>query len=283
MMHVRLQIEELSLKVSGAVAERDEPVVPAGFIEALFHEHDKTVTQSLSQRYAQVDERLERVEALIRAQSTAMHASQIEQIGPLYSASAPPARRNTARAVSPASVTRIRRNSTSVRVRLRQAHATCQAGCSCACHAERSARSPSFTDRMLGQVFIGYSGLPLLSNKCDSDQCARKQIPTANIEFWFPLGFCWSQIVRFHLAYDTNTGPSLQLSTHRQVSDASQCVSFALNGNIEGLKSLFQNGLASPRDVSTTRGYSLLRVSLASFRFRRTLTDVSVGPLRTTI
>ncbi|KAJ5951075.1 uncharacterized protein N7479_009488 [Penicillium vulpinum] len=36
----------------------------------------------------------------------------------------------------------------------------------------------------------------------------------------------------------------------------------ALNGNIDGLKYLFSKGLASPRDVSTTRGYSVLRWAL---------------------
>lgn len=261
MMQVRIQLEELTVKVSeSASAERSQPNIPSSFIQALLDEHQKSVAQNMSQQYLQVDERLGRVEALIRAQSAAVHASQASQIGPLYNPSTPPARRNTARGLSPASASRIRSNSTSVRVRLRQAHSTCQTGCSCSCHAESNAKTPSFMERMLGQVFIGYSGIPLLSNKCDSGECAQKQIPTANMEYWFPLGFCWSQIVRFHLAYDANTGPSLQLSTFRQVSDSSQCVSFALNGNIDGLKGLFQRGLASPRDISTTRGYSLLRV-----------------------
>ncbi|OAA52958.1 ankyrin repeat containing protein [Cordyceps fumosorosea ARSEF 2679] len=248
MMHVRLQLEELSLKVQGPFPSYDEPAVPNGFIEALFQEHNKSVKQSLHEKYAQVDARIDRVEAMTRTQSTAMHTSQIQQIGPLYSASAPPARQNAVRQVSPVSAARIRANSTSVRVRLRQAQATCHPGCCCACHTERSATSPSFLHRMLGQVFIGYCGLPLLSSNCDRDNCARKQIPTATMEYWFPLGFCWSQIVRLHLAYDANTGPSLQLSTLRQVSDSAPCVGFALNGNTEGLKNLFQQGLASPRD-----------------------------------
>ncbi|KAG0155365.1 hypothetical protein PDIDSM_940 [Penicillium digitatum] len=40
------------------------------------------------------------------------------------------------------------------------------------------------------------------------------------------------------------------------------CVSFALNGNVDGLKYLFSRGLASPNDVSTSRGYSVLRWAL---------------------
>ena len=47
----------------------------------------------------------------------------------------------------------------------------------------------------------------------------------------------------------------------RRVPDSAACVNFALTGNIDGLKDLFKRGLASPKDVSSTRGYSILRVS----------------------
>ena len=261
MMHVRFQLEELTLQVSNSTKlASKEPNIPSRFIHNLLTQNNAIVEDSINQKYSQVDERLDRVEALIRAQSTEMHASQASHIGSLYSNAAPPAKQNRVRAVSPASVARIRSNSTSVRVRLRQAHQTCQSSCICSCHVVSNKQSPSLLDRMLGKMFIAYSGLPFLGTKCDSETCARGQIPTANVEYWFPLGLCWSQIVRFHIAYDSNTGPSLQLSTLRQVPDSSQCVSFALNGNIDGLKNLFRHGLASPRDVSSTRGYSLLRV-----------------------
>lgn len=52
----------------------------------------------------------------------------------------------------------------------------------------------------------------------------------------------------------------MQLKTLRRIPDSAEAITFAMNGNIEGLKSLFGRGLASPVDVSDTRGYSLLRV-----------------------
>ncbi len=58
----------------------------------------------------------------------------------------------------------------------------------------------------------------------------------------------------------SNAGPSLQLKTLRRIPDSAEAITFAMNGNIEGVKSLFGRGLASPVDVSDTRGYSLLRV-----------------------
>lgn len=261
MMQVRLQLEELSLKVSDyAEATSSGPELPTGFIKALLEQHHTVVSESVRHKYSHVDERLDRVEALLLSQSSEMHASQVSQVGPLYNAATPPTRRRPVRPVSPASASRIQENSAAVRVRLRQTRASCWATCNCSCHSIRNTKSPSFMDRMLGQIFVGYSGLPLLSSKCDSETCIRGQIPTVDAEYWFPLGFCWSQIVRLHLTYQANTGPSFQLSTLRRVSDGSQCVHFALNGNIDGLKNLFSQGVASPRDVSSTRGYSLLRV-----------------------
>lgn len=149
-----------------------------------------------------------------------------------------------------------------VGIRLRQRQSTCRPTCPCSCHNSHRSATPSFLKQALGQLFIGYTGLPMLSNTCDSLACEKGQVASMSVEYWFPLGSCWSQIVRLQLAYQTNIGPSLQLSTLRCVPDSAQCVSFALDGNVDGLKSLFAQGLASPRDVSSTRGYSLLRWSL---------------------
>jgi hypothetical protein len=53
----------------------------------------------------------------------------------------------------------------------------------------------------------------------------------------------------------------MQLNFLRKVPDSAPCIDFALFRNIDGLKDLFARGLALPRDVSSTRGYSVLRVS----------------------
>lgn len=107
-------------------------------------------------------------------------------------------------------------------------------------------------DRVLGQMFVGYAGLPLINAKCDTDTCEKIQAAHVSVEYWFPLGFVWSKILRLQLTYQPNIGPQFELSTLRRVPDSALCVNFALSGNIDGLKELFKRGLASPRDVSTT-------------------------------
>ena len=149
-----------------------------------------------------------------------------------------------------------------VRVRLNQYASTCRPGCHCACHASRISATPALVDRVLGKLFIGYAGLPLLTAKCDAEECEKSQVPHVSLEYWFPLGFFWSHIIRLQVDYQGNIGPQMSLSTLRRIPDSAQCVNFALNGNIDGLKDLFTRGLASPRDISSTRGYSILRVSL---------------------
>lgn len=57
-----------------------------------------------------------------------------------------------------------------------------------------------------------------------------------------------------------NPGPQLQLPTQVTVPDAAQSIRFAVKGDIDGLKDLFSQRLASPRDKSISRGFSLVRV-----------------------
>jgi ankyrin repeat protein len=139
----------------------------------------------------------------------------------------------------------------------------CRSWCPCACHKKSKMKltAPGLMEGVLGRMFVGYSGLPLLKQPCDFRGCRDRQHPTATVEYWFPSWFV-SMNLRLHLTYLPRTGPEFQLSTTRRVADDSQSITFAMQGNIEGLKHLFTQGLAGPRDVSDSRGYTLMRWAL---------------------
>ena len=160
----------------------------------------------------------------------------------------------------------------------------CRPGCSCKCHSGRKSHTSGYLDGVVGRLFLGYSGLPWLNSSCDSATCQTSQAPSVSAEYWFPMGFCWSQIIRLQISYQSRIGPQWELTSLRRVPDSAHCVKFALEGDIKGLKGLFQHGMASPKDVSNTRGYSLLRVSchVALHPFLM-LNTTSVGSLRTAI
>ncbi|KAH8432453.1 uncharacterized protein LDX57_010089 [Aspergillus melleus] len=208
---------------------------------------------------AAVDERIARVEEMLQSQASQVQASQLKQVGSTYDMS-------TGRKERPSPYTKevytTPTQPEAVGVRVTPFVVTCRSGCPCACHLQQKSSSPALLNRVLGRLFVGYAGLPLFSPKCSVTTCRKSRASQVNMEYWFPLGFLSSAIVRLQIGYQPNIGTLLQLDTMRRVPDTAQCVSFALNGDIDGLKYLFDKGLASPRDVSTTRGYSVLRWAL---------------------
>ena len=205
-----------------------------------------------------IDDRIARVEDMLRHQAEQVRETQLTQFGPLVSRSSPRRPSPAARRRMPLST----QHSDGFSVRVAPFATTCRAGCACVCHSQQKAASPKALNRILGQLFVGYTGLPYLSPKCDNDVCAKSRASKVSVEYWFPWGAFSSTIVRLQAGYQASTGTLFQLQTFRCVPDGAECVNFALNGNIEGLKYLFSKGLASPQDVSPTRGYTLLRWAL---------------------
>lgn len=54
--------------------------------------------------------------------------------------------------------------------------------------------------------------------------------------------------------------PCRQISTQITISDTAQVISYAIEGDIKSLRRLFDQGDASPFDVSASRNFSLIRV-----------------------
>ena len=218
--------------------------------------HQADLTEFLTRMQQQADQRMSNVEELLKLQAAQLQASQLDRLGnsygrrPSYSRPRPPARKQTQHQELT--------GSEDFGMRLTQ-YGVCRPGCPCTCHVQTRSSTPGLIDRVFGQLFVGYAGLPLVNAKCDTDSCEKNQAAQVSVEYWFPLGFVWSKILRLQMTYQPHIGPQFELSTLRRVPDSAQCVNFALTGNIDGLKYLFKKGLASPRDVSTTRGYSVLR------------------------
>lgn len=267
MLRIRLDIEQISTitaQVNSQTAQ--ERTLLRKEISSGLASHQDVIIDHLNEIYRQVDQRIVKVEGMLQAQ-----ADQAQQ-GPMRSMRAIQRARSTGRKrihqcsqKLPANKDIGNPRSEGVRVRLRRQTSNCPVGCNCICHVTRKASTPAMVDRVLGQLFVGYAGLPFLTAKCDTEGCRKSQSPWISLEYWFPLGYFWSQIFRLQVAYQSNIGPQVSLSTLRRIPSSALCIQYALTGNIEGLKTLFTRGLASPMDVCSTRGYSLLRVSMPCF------------------
>lgn len=131
----------------------------------------------------------------------------------------------------------------------------------CACHDTRRSNTPDFPSRVLGYPFVDSSGLPLVTAACSHDGCRQNAAPKVQAEYWFPAHVFWSTIFRLQATCHAASGRSLQIRTFRRIPGSSPAVNHSVNGDIDALKRLFSQGMASPNDVSNTRGYSLLRAS----------------------
>jgi hypothetical protein len=220
------------------------------------------MVQAIQQKMDQAtEERIDSTTDLIKLHSAQLQITQNSQFPLAITPS--PKRRRPSKTTTPRNpqITEASTRAECVAVRVVPYTSACRSSCPCTCHSQARAATPIFINRVMGRLFIAYGGVPLMSPKCDLEECQTSQVPMATVEFWFPLGFCWSQVVQLRIGYRPNLGPQFSLRTFRQVPDSAQCVNYTMDGNIEGLKDLFKRGLASPLDVSSTRGYTLLRVS----------------------
>ncbi|KAK7529920.1 ankyrin repeat-containing domain protein [Phyllosticta citribraziliensis] len=210
-----------------------------------------------------VDDRISRVEKMLLAQADQVRESQRTQFGSSYNMS-------VQRRVSPARgrVQNEFAQSGGVGIRVTPCTVACRPGCACACHAAQKVTSPRVLNRIFGHLFLGYTDIPYLSPKCSEGTCGKNRGSKLSVEYWFPMGYISSTIVRMQVGYQPSTGALFQLQTLRAVPDDAMCIKFAMSGNIEGLQHLFSRGLASPRDVSPGRGYTLLRWALYAKQYR---------------
>ena len=264
MLRIRLDIEQISTITShfSSQTAQQRTLMREEIFNGLASHRDGVIDH-LNQVYRLVDERIAKVEGVLKAQSDEARHSPSRSMrvmqkphptGRKWESQCPPGRPTTENSTCT--------RSEGVRVRLNRYTSNCPVACNCICHNTMRASTPAMIDRVLGQLFISYAGLPLLNPKCNAEGCRQSRSPWIGLQYWFPPSYFWSQIFCLQVAYRANLGPQVSLNTLRRVPNSALCIKYAMTGDIEGLKTLFTQGLASPTDVCSVRGYSLLRVSM---------------------
>ena len=135
----------------------------------------------------------------------------------------------------------------------------CTPWCSCVCHQRGSLQTPKLLQSILGTLLIGYSGLPVLTKPCDQHSCHLRARPTSSITYFFPRWFV-ARAISLILSSTPLAGPVATLKMQRTVSGDADVLNFAKLGQVEELKTLFEQGLASPHDVHFESGVTPLHV-----------------------
>ena len=151
-------------------------------------------------------------------------------------------------------------------VGIRTAHfsrTACTPWCACRCHTQRQWQSPSLMGRVLGSLFIGYSGMPIARLEYDERSCQLRSQPMIYVSYFFPPWFL-ARAMSMVLSSTPLAGPVLSLKMERTIPGNSDIFTFAKLGEVDELKTLFEQGLASPHDVHFESGITPLHVSRLS-------------------
>lgn len=135
---------------------------------------------------------------------------------------------------------------------------TCLSWCSCICHKRTSLRLPRSLRLVLGNLFVGYSGLPLITPKCNERSCRRRSAPLIDINYYFPTWF-FARAVAMSVTI-SSFGISQSIRMPRMLDWSSPLWQYARIDELSGVQTLFSSGRASPFDINAY-GRSALHVS----------------------
>ena len=138
----------------------------------------------------------------------------------------------------------------------------CSRSCKCSCHIRRRLNTPRLLDGFLGTLFIGYSGLPLPSQKCDQVSCGGRKDSSTSLVYKFPRWFVMSRMIQLKAKVTAMYGPEVSLRFNRVVDGKALVFHYATTGDVSKMKQLFEQGCASPSDVRFDSGWTPFHVSV---------------------
>ena len=137
---------------------------------------------------------------------------------------------------------------------------SCRSWCSCKCH--RMFRSHSMTSAIsaLGFLFMCLSGGRYSLQNCNEPQCLRKQDLRMRLAYVFPPWLLAQALcVIFTISYLGK--PRFTPRWCGTFSGNAKIFTFAIEGDLQGLRKLFEEHAASPHDVAVSTGRTALHVS----------------------
>ena len=141
-------------------------------------------------------------------------------------------------------------------------HYQCEDSCSCICHRRYAWKTPRLLNRFLGILFVGYTGIPYISPRCNTQDCMQRSNPMTIITYLFP-SWLLARVLVLAVRLSSIGGIELKLRVPHVVSNSSIIFDLCIRGDVEGVKGLLRRGLSSPFDVSINGGRTPLFVRIS--------------------
>ena len=144
----------------------------------------------------------------------------------------------------------------------------CTPYCRCACHNARTFQTPALLHEVIGTLFIGYSGYPIKAfQECTEVNFVSQSIFRGYVHYLFPSWFLYKAIMVTLMTIFLNE-ISLSLTVRRIVPSGAELLRLVKNDDVDGIKRLFDMGMASPND-SLESGGSVVTVRSISISINK--------------
>lgn len=140
-----------------------------------------------------------------------------------------------------------------------QASSNCPSGCICKCHAPHHFKVIPH-NYLFGSFSITISAASGNKTLCTETTCSRRLMSVARATYRFPSWFL-GRILYLTVSTQPLVGLNTSLKTLRIVPDNADIMRFAKTGDLQGVRSLIEQRLASPLDVNATWNVPVLSVS----------------------
>ena len=138
---------------------------------------------------------------------------------------------------------------------------SCTSSCPCSCHGGVNYKSPTWLSAVTGQMSLTLSGIPQWTYKsCNAGMCSYQGRSLLKVTYYFPT-WCLKRMISLTSSWSPCGDFTVVMKTPRTRSPSADIFGFIQQGNIDGLKILFNNGEASPFDINAVNGRSTLNVS----------------------
>ncbi|KAL8868130.1 MAG: hypothetical protein Q9174_005196 [Haloplaca sp. 1 TL-2023] len=132
--------------------------------------------------------------------------------------------------------------------------------CLCQCHQATTVTSPGEWSNVIGRLFVGYTGLPLPTKKCDRKSCQHGQVQTRiRVAYLFPFWFAWKMFALTVTKASTSFMWKLDFPAVTQGSSSEMFVHASL-GNVEKIQSMLSVDAGSFNIIDSVANKSTLHV-----------------------
>lgn len=138
----------------------------------------------------------------------------------------------------------------------------CPGFCGCSCHGrQRHIATPTLSDRIIGQLLLGFTVRPWLQAKCDEQQCRRRSKTIIRLRYSFPPWFVAYSLTML-ISISTIDAPEFILRLPKVRAHGEEIFERVALGDIRWVQAAFTAGTASIHDVEDIGGHTLLHVSI---------------------